>query len=75
MVIRYNSTQLLYNPIVFKYWKKSISLLVPIIRGYRIKVKKSVYKLLLAINKMAANYKEKVIIWRGLDINGEINTY
>jgi len=50
-------------------------LLVPVIRGYHIKAEESVYKLFLAINKMATNYKEKVIIWRGLDINGEINTY
>jgi len=33
-----------------------------IIRGYRTKAKESVYKLFLAINKMAINYKEKVII-------------
>jgi hypothetical protein len=37
-------------------------LLVPAIRGYCIKAEESVYKLLLAINKMAANYEEKVII-------------
>jgi len=50
-------------------------LLVPTIRGYRTKAKESVYKLFLAINKMAVNCEEKVIIWRGLDIDGEINTY
>jgi len=38
------------------------------------KAKKGVYKLFLAINKMAANCEEKVIIWRGSDINREINT-
>ena len=37
--------------------------------------KKSVCKLFLAVNKMAANCKEKVIIWRGPDINREMNTY
>ena len=39
------------------------------------KAKESVYKLFLAINKIATNYKEKVIIYRGPDINREINTY
>jgi len=43
-------------------------------RGYRTKAKKGVCKLFLAINKMAANYEEKVIIWRGPDIDGEMNT-
>jgi len=38
------------------------------------KAKKGVYKLFLAINKMAANRKEKVIIWRGPDINRKMNT-
>jgi len=38
------------------------------------KAKESVCKLFLAINKMATNREEKVIIWRGPDINGEINT-
>jgi len=50
------------TPVVYKYLKKSILLLVPTIRGYYIKARKSVYKLSLAINKMAINYKEKVII-------------
>jgi len=62
IVIRYNGTQLLRNPVVLKHWKKSIPLLIPAIKGYRIKAKKSVYKLFLAINKMAANREEKVII-------------
>ena len=62
IVIRYNGTQLLHNPIVLKYKKKSILLLISAIRGYRIKAKESIYKLFLAINKIAVNYKEKVII-------------
>jgi len=62
IVIRYNGAQLLYNPVVLKHWKESILLLVPTIRGYRTKAKKGVYKLFLAINKMAANREEKVII-------------
>jgi len=37
-------------------------LLISAIRGYYIKAKESVYKLFLAINKIAANFKEKVII-------------
>jgi len=74
MVIRYNGAQLSRNPVVLKHWKESIPLLIPAIRGYRTKAKKGVCKLFLAINKMAANRKEKVIIWRGPDINGEMNT-
>ena len=74
IVIKYNSTQLLYNPVVLKYWKESILLLVFIMRGYRTKAKKSIYKLFLAINKIAINYKKKMIIWRGPDINREVNT-
>ena len=62
MVIGYNGTQLSRNPVVLKHWKESIPLLVPAIRGYCIKAKESVYKLFLAINKIAANRKEKVII-------------
>jgi len=62
MVIRYNSTQLSYNPVVLKHCKESIPLLVFVIRGYHIKAKESIYKLFLAINKIAVNYKEKVII-------------
>ena len=62
MVIGYNGTQLSRNPIVLKHWKESILLLVPAIRGYRIKAKESVYKLFLAINKIAINREEKVII-------------
>ena len=58
IVIGYNGTQLLRNPVVLKHWKKSIPLLVPAIRGYRTKAKKSVYKLFLAINKMAANRED-----------------
>jgi len=50
-------------------------LLIPAIRGYYIKAKESVYRLFLAINKMAINCEEKVIIWKGLDINREINAY
>jgi hypothetical protein len=52
----------LRNPIVLKHWKESIPLLVPAIRGYCTKAKENVYKLLLAINKITANPKEKVII-------------
>ena len=62
IVIKYNSTQFSHNPIVLKYWKESILLLIPAIRGYCIKAKKSVYKLFLAISKMATNCEEKVII-------------
>jgi len=62
MVIRYNNTQLSRNPIVLKHWKENILLLVFIIKGYCIKTKESVYKLFLAINKIAANREEKVII-------------
>jgi len=62
IVIGYNGTQLLCNPVVFKHWKKSILLLVPAMRGYRIKAEESVCKLFLAINKMATNCEEKVII-------------
>jgi len=36
--------------------------LVPTMRGYHTKAKESVYKLFLAINKMAINREEKVII-------------
>ena len=62
IVIGYNGTQLSCNPVVFKHWKESILLLIPAIKGYYIKAKESVYKLFLAINKMAINYEEKVII-------------
>jgi hypothetical protein len=62
MVIGYNGTQLSRNPVVLKHWKESILLLVPAIRGYRTKAKESVCKLFLAINKIAANCEEKVII-------------
>ena len=62
MVIGYNSTQLLCNPIVLKHWKESISLLVPAMRGYCTEAKKSVYKLFLAVSKMAINCKEKIIV-------------
>jgi len=62
MVIRYNGTQLSRNPVVLKHWKESIPLLIPAIRGYRTKAKKGVCKLFLAINKIAANREEKVII-------------
>jgi len=62
MIIRYNSTQLSRNFIVRKYLKKSILLLVPVIRGYYTKAKERVYKLFLAINKIATNCEEKVII-------------
>ena len=62
MVIGYNGTQLSRNPVVLKHWKESILLLVPTIEGYCIKAKESVYKLFLAINKIAANCDEKVII-------------
>ena len=74
MVIGYNGTQLLRNPVVLKHWKESIPLLVPAIRGYRTEAEKSVCKLFLAIGKMATNRKEKVIIWRSPDINREMNT-
>jgi hypothetical protein len=62
IVIGYNGTQLSRNLVVLKHWKESILLLVPAIRSYRIKAEESVYKLFLAINKIAVNYKEKVII-------------
>jgi len=74
MVIGYNGTQLLCNLIVLKHWKESIPLLVLTIRSYHTEAKKSVCKLFLAIGKMAANCKKKVIVWRGPDINREINT-
>ena len=75
MVIGYNGTQPSCNPVVLKHQKESIPLLIPAIGGYYTEAEKSVYKLFLAVGKMAANYKKKVIIQRGLDINREINTY
>ena len=74
MVIGYNGTQLSRNPVVLKHWKESIPLLVPAIGGYRTEAEKSVCKLFLTVRKMAANCKEKVIIWRGPDIDREMNT-
>ena len=74
-VISNNSSELSKNPVLLQQQKESNLLLVSAISYYRTKSKKSFYPLLLTINKVGANSKEKVVIQRGLDINREINTY
>ena len=72
-VIGNNSSQLSNDSVVLQYRKKSILLLFSAISSYRIKSKKSLYQLLLIINKVGIDYQKKVVIRRGLDINKEMN--
>ena len=61
-VISNNSPKLSYNSEVLQNWKQSILLVIPTMTSYHVKSKKSLYSLLLVVDKVSTDYKKKIVI-------------
>jgi len=74
-IIANNSSNLLYNTIILENRKESSLLMISAIARYCRKCKKNIKMPLLYVNKISANGKEKIIIWRRPDIHRKMNLY
>src|SRR5579871_2640748 len=73
VVVRHYSTQLSRNPVILKYWQKCIPLLLCTMTGYFTKPKECMSVLLIAINEMGADCKQKFCVWRCPYIYGDMD--